>query len=437
MSYIGRLQTKLALTSPAGLVFEAKWIGDERSLEKRLGIFKTPGVSGVTVQDLATEGVVYPLTFFFDGPDNDLESDRFFKACQETGRWTVVHPVHGEKKLQLVSVTEDVQPVTSGGVTAFETEWLEVKLSTDIKTSAGVKDPALQSVKSAPQLGSETVSQSTDLKVEAAEQFDSVVELDTADKSGKLKVATGETVGAFTNTLENLTATVAEVQAQVDSIKRGIDATIFGPLTDVLALAGQIQALIATPEQIVTDLKTKLETYGRFKDAIFDNSPETSTPANVNTVAMQELALTAALGAVAVSSVTAELESRQDSIDGIESNLAYFDSMTDGLDQIQELYADQLLINSYFSQSQSYADAALLNALTVAFLLSSSFDLAVEKRIVLSKAENPVMIAMREYNGPGAADANIDLFYDSNNLTGQETFLLPAGKEIVVYLGGR
>jgi hypothetical protein len=60
--------------------------------------------------------------------------------------------------------------------------------------------------------------------------------------------------------------------------------------------------------------------------------------------------------------------------------------------------------------------------------------LAVEKRFTLDEEENPVMIAMREYDGPGENDENINLFYDSNELTGQECYLLPVGKEVVVYL---
>lgn len=420
MTFRDRLQPQITLTSPSGIEFIAKWIGNERRLDKRLGVFKTPGVSGVIVQDLAVEGAVYPLTIFFDGPDNDLESNRFFTACRETGQWVVIHPVHGEKTLQLVSVSEAVQPITSGGVTEFSTEWLEVL------TDAGAK--------TAQQLAAEALAQSESLRVGAAGQFEEIVKLDTADKAGKLKTATENTVSAFSATLESITATVAEVQAQVDSIKRGIDATVFGPLTDVLALAGQIQALIATPQLIITDLKTKFATYDRFLGLILDTSPESASPGGINTAAVQEISLTAALGALGVSSATTPLNSRQNSIDGIDSMLQFFDDMTDGLDTVQDVYAAELLRNAYFSQSQSFLDAARMSALAMAFLLKSTFDLSVEKRITLTRAENPVMMALREYEGPGESDSNIDLFYDSNNLTGQETLILPVGKEIVVYL---
>lgn len=440
MSYQDRLQPVIVLTSPSGVVFNAKWAGDDRTMEKTLGVFKTPGVSGAIIQDLATGGVAYPLTIFFDGPDNDIEANLFFKTCRETGPWTVIHPVHGEKTLQLQSVSESTQPISSGGVTEISTEWLEVRISTDVKESAGLPSvsrarPSVV-VKTAPQIAALVKNQNTILKVTAAEQFDSVIELDTADKVGKLKVAVADTVESFTLNLESLTALVAEVQAQVDSIKKGIDETIFGPLTDVLALAGQIQALIATPGQIISDFKAKVEAYRRFRDKILGRSPGTPSSSNVNTAATQELSLTAALGGIGISSISTPLGSRASAIGGIEGAVEYFDGMTDGLDLTQDLYANNLLINSYFSQSQSYADAAYLASLTNAFLITSSFGLAVEKRITLTKPENPVMIAMREYQGAGDGDSNINRFYETNKLTGQETILLPAGKEVVVYLGG-
>lgn len=421
MSYLDRLQPQITLTSPSGLVFTAKWAGNAVSAEKDLGIFKTPGVKGVKVQDLEIGAFSYPLTIHFDGPDNDLIANNFVETlADDKGDWVVIHPVKGEKTLQLVSLSEAVQPITSGGITSVTTEWLEV-----IEDTAKI---------SASQLSGLAVAQDTVLQGTGADQLNNVVSLDTADKIGKLKTATENTVTAFDTSLASLTDTVAEVQAQADSIKRGIDVVLADSPIDVLSVAGQIQALVGLANLIPTDLSSKIETYSRFADQILDISPEAVSPANINTAAVQELALTAALGAVGVTSVLSTLSSRQAVIDSIESNFTLFETITDGLDVIQEIYSDELLSRSYFSQSETYPDAAQMVGLTVAYLIKSAFDLAVEKRIVLTERENPVMIAMREYGGPGENNENIDLFYESNKLTGQETKILPVGKEVVVYL---
>jgi hypothetical protein len=421
MSYVERLQPQITLTSPSGLVFEAKWSGDNVTAEKDLGIFKTPGVKGLKIQDLEISAFSYPLTIFFDGPDNDRNADLFVKTlASDKGDWTVIHPVKGEKTLQLVSLSEAVQPISSGNVTVVSTDWLEVTGDISDVTAA--------------QLSGLAVAQNGELQNSAADQVVTVVGQDTADQTGKLKNAVENTVTAFNLTLQTITDTVSEVQAQANSIKRSIDSTLEETPIDVLSIAGQIQSLVNLPNLVELDLNSKIDTYIRFKDKIFEFSPESDGIAQINTAAVQEMALTACLGAVGVASVSSVLISRQNVIDSIDKNLQLFDDITDGLDDIQELYADEPIIFSYFSQSQSYADSSLMNAVTVAYLLKSSFDLAVEKKIILTRQENPVMIAMREYQGPGENDENIDLFYSSNCLTGSETYLLPAGWEGVVYI---
>ena len=414
------LLPQITLTSPSGLEFTAKWAGDARSREKQLGIFKTPGVKNVKIQDLELDAWSYPLTVHFDGPDHDTNAENFVTALDEKGEWTVIHPVKGPKTLQLVSFSEAVQPITSGNITTVTTEWLEIT-----GDSGAV---------SASQLSGLAKAQNIVLQGTAADQLNAVAILDTADKAGKFKTAVENTVTAFDLTLSAITDTVAEVQAQADSIKRGIDNVLNTTPIDVLSIAGQIQALVALPNLIVTDINAKIDTYGRFADRIFNGSPEAASPAGINTAAVQELGLTAALGSVGVASVTSALFSRQAVIDSIESNLTLFNTITDGLDVIQEIYSDELLSRSYFSQSDSYPDAAQIVGLTVAYLIKSAFNLAVEKRIVLTEPWNPVMLAMQEYDGPGELDANISLFYDSNELTGDLCYLLPVGKEVVVYL---
>jgi hypothetical protein len=420
MTYLTRLQPQITLTSPSGLVFTAKWAGNAISQEKDLGIFKTPGVKGVKVQDLELGAKSYPLTIHFDGPDNDLIASNFTEALSEKGEWQVIHPVKGEITLQLVSFSEAVQPITSGGITSVATEWLEVTGDTGEVSAA--------------QLSGLTKAQDIALQETGTDQLNNVTSLDTADKAGKFKTAVENTVTAFDLTLANITDQVAEVQAQADSIKRGIDVVLSGSPIDVLSIAGQIQALVGLPNLVVTDISAKIETYSRFADRILAISPEAASPAGINTAAVQELGLTAALGAVGVASVSSLLSSRQTVIDSIESNLALFDTITNGLDVIQEIYSDELLSRSYFSQSDTYPDAAQMVGLTVAYLIKSVFDLSVEKRIILTEAANPVMLAMQEYGGPGEDDFNIDLFYESNKLAGDENYLLPVGWEGVVYL---
>ena len=120
-----RLRGTIDLTSPSGKFFQALWIGDEVEMKKYLGVSKYPNIDGAYIQDQGVGGVGYPLTIYFDGPDNDLLSQSFFQECREKDEWKIVHPVLGELKLVLTSVKKGVRPVTSGNVAVFNTQWIE------------------------------------------------------------------------------------------------------------------------------------------------------------------------------------------------------------------------------------------------------------------------------------------------------------------------
>jgi hypothetical protein len=149
---------------------------------------------------------------------------------------------------------------------------------------------------------------------------------------------------------------------------------------------------------------------------------------------VQETALTATFGAVAYVASTGALLSRSEAVGVIESVGTLFRNSTDTLDASQALFDTQALEVQYFSQSQSYSDSALLIAKTLAYLLRASFDLKVEKRFVLTAPANPLRIAVREYGDAGEGDANIDLFYDTNNIEGDEFIMMQPGRELVVYV---
>ncbi len=114
---LARIREDIELTSPDGDVFTALWAGNNRKKTKKLGLFGYPAVPGEFIQDLDVGADSYPITIFFDGPNNDKEAKKFFLACGQNGTWSVKHPMHGELDLQLVDVTEKDQPIQSSNIT--------------------------------------------------------------------------------------------------------------------------------------------------------------------------------------------------------------------------------------------------------------------------------------------------------------------------------
>lgn len=420
MSWIDRLRKTIQLTSPGGSEFTALWQGNSRSIEKKLGVFQFPKVRGAVVQDLDVGPVRYPLTIFFQGEDNDLEANRFLDACKENGRWLVLHPVHGLLDLQLVSATEQALPVESGNLTQFDTVWLEPV--SEVQRTSTV------------QIKGQISNQINVVNGSSADQLLANVSQDTAGEVSAFQNSVNNVVAAVENTLENVSDLSAEITARMISIKRGISAVLDVVPMDIISLAGQVQQLIQLPALAIADVEARLDTYGNFADQIFGQD---SGPVNLegkNIIAVKELALVSAIGAVAGISSTGALNSRLQAIEVIEVNAALLNDTIDHLDESQSAFETVPIDVQYFSQSESFPSVAGLTALAIAFLLRSIFNLAIEKRFILPVQKSPIRITIEEYGSLGDGDVNFDFFIATNQLQDLEIIMLEAGREVVVYV---
>ena len=420
MTWRDRLRQTITLTSPEGNVFEALWQGNSRSMDKKLGLFEFPKVRGTKVQDLDIGSARYPLTIFFAGENNDQESDRFFKACRERGVWNIIHPVRGALDLQLISVAENIQPVESGNVTQFDTEWIEP-----------LKDSVVPSLF---QQRSTIDSQIDEINSTASDQVESNVLQRTAAQIAAFESTVNAVVAAVEKFLAPVYELQSEINSQVLSIKRGITSLLSAPVFDIASIAGQVQALVQLPALAIADVNSRVDAYGNFISAALDFSPDSAETKDRNIVAVQELALTSGLASISFISSTGELDSRLQAIELINSNTELFKNITDTLDATQELFKDEIIDGQYFSQSESYSGAVLMVSQTIAYLLRSAFDLSIEKRFILEKMRAPIEITISEYGDLGEDDLNFALFIESNSLKGNEILILPEGREVLVYV---
>lgn len=410
------MRDSITLVSPSGRTFVAAWMGNPRTVEKKLGIFSYPKIPGAIVQDLDVDATRYPLTIYFEGEDNDLDADAFFESCKERGTWTVDHPVRGQLTLQLVTATEEIQPVSSGNITAVNTEWIE---PIDPSVTASVSQRSI-----------ELLAQAETIRNVASEQLAAVVELDTPSKLTQFKNAVEKAASLVDNTLAPLRQQVASVNASVLSVKRGITSALNESALNVLGLGGQLQTLVSLPGDSITDISVRIDYYSGLIANMAGFGPSTPTSGGVNTAAVQEIVLTAAVSSIVTGMAEGELDSREDAISYLESAGAAFVDITETLDDSQALYQDNIIDNQYFSQSQSFNDLAYLVGLVTALLLRKSFDLAAAKRFTLKRSRTPAEISATEYGDL----THLDFFISSNRLKGNDILLLPAGREVVVYL---
>lgn len=420
MTALERLREEIVLTSPLKKRFSASWIGNPQEMEKSLGLKKYPKIPGVFIQDMDVGGISYPLDFFFSGDDHDLEAAAFFQACRENGAWEVIHPTEGKKKLFLVKVTRDNQPVTNANVSDFATNWIESIAKEQILSRANIPDSVNQ--------------QTTIINNIAADEFDKKIVQETEGQKQAVRDASQSLLSRIRSALAKLYQLSNEINARVNAIQSAINSTLNEFILRPLQLAAQFQQLIQLPALALDNIAGRLEAYREFAESIFELTPETTFPRDRNTAACLELNLSATLAAGAQSLVTGPLVSRREALENTEFLLNMFGFMTDGLDGLEVLFKDLPADQQFLSQSESYALLSALISQAADETIKSSFDLRIEKRFTLEKDRAPIEITITEYGELGENDSNLDLFNDSNFLQGDQLILLPAGKEVVVYV---
>ncbi|MCK5219324.1 DNA circularization N-terminal domain-containing protein [bacterium] len=425
MSWKDRLQKNAVLISPEGIVFRPVWIGNPRSFEKKIAIFSPPGVKGASFQDLEFSLTRTPLTLYFGGDDNDREATRFFETCKQKGEWTVIHPVKGTLSLQLSKVSEGIAPVESGGLTVIDTEWFETGV--DAATPLSLSEKA-----------SIVKAKGIAIDILGIVQFVKAV-IDFFDLVSNFVDDVTDIVDYVQKKVRALTNLVAEANSFINSIVRGITQTLSATVISIEALAGQIQTLIQFPATIERDIIARLNVYSdmindSFDEIIFPNNKTGSEQNDKNRALAQELFLVSAMTAECEIAVSGTLETREESIEVAQKLIDDFNLIVDNLDILQGHFDDKTIDLQYFNQSDSYESLMEMVSLAVSYVLSKSFELAIEKRFIIKRPRAPIEIAIIEYNGPGIEDSNLDLFLRSNNLHGKDIISLKAGTEVVVYV---
>ncbi len=427
--WAARLGAAVDMTSPSGKEFSPKWTGNARSYEKKLGIFVYPKLAGNVVQDLEVNSARYPLTLYFDGKDNDLQAAEFFEACREKGPWDVVHPVHGYVQLQLISISEQVQPVTSGGITVFDTEWIEPIDPDELVTARELQSRTDEAIK--------------DLNVNAAQQFMDNVSQRTESLTNAIASAASDVSAIMDAATAPLFAPLDSLNSLANATQVALQSTLTQALIIVDSLAGQVQQLAQLPVLGIGSGSSKLDAFSEAIDAASERLPLTGLPASEdveivkNKVSTYELALNATIGAIAKVATVSPLVTRADAIILAERLGDLFTTITGSLDTTQEAFAGQPADLQYASNGQAFADAERAIALATRYLLAVAPDLKIERRQVLDEPKTPVQIVVEAYGELGANGELLDLFLEANklgdSLDGNGILILDRGTEVVTY----
>lgn len=419
MSWKERFQKKIIFTSPTSQVFEAYWRKSERTFNRKIGTFSYPDVNGTFTQDLKAGGFVYPINAWFVGENHDLLGKQFIEALFiERGVWIVNHPVWGIRKLQLLSATEGVDPTGFGNITRITTRWQESILTSESVTQQ-------QQTESATQI------------------IDDYVQISIDDFAEKVNTSTASLRQAIISTSSNIIEIVktelteiAKQDQDIFNLFTGIEAaflnTIDQEFLDVVAMAGQVINYVLAPVQAITNIKTRIDVYSRLLANLLQITISTPTEENTNIILTAEISASAVVAASILSSISGQLDNRQDSIIVIESLTLQFEDLTNSFDDAQILYNSSPVDLQYISQAKTYQELFKALYAAVRSLLEDSTNLKIEKIISIDKPTSPLSVIINNYEN--LEDETLDFFISTNNLSGQNILLLPAGSEAVVYI---
>lgn len=412
MSWLDRLQPTIPMTSPEGNFFEPKWIGNERSKDKKLGLFNYPDVKGTIAQDLGVTSTKYPLTVYFDGENNDIISDDFFRAVDEKGLWTVQHPVVGGLALQLTSVGDGIQPVTSGNVRVFTCQFIEPISDNIVISTAELRNQITNSV--------------AVLNDFASTSFLNRVSGALGNAKSSVNNAAKKVTAAIDSVLGPLKRLNDDINSAFDSITRSIESII----TDITSFpgefAGEIQNLIQLPGTIAVKTSQKLEIYANLISGLSELDGDLK-----ETFAVKDLVLSACIGALADIASNTDAQTRTDILSQLDLISDQFTLITTQLDSDQSKVVTNRIEDQYIPLEGSYPQNLLTTAFAINFLLKGSLDLSIEKRFTLTEHKLPINITIEEYG----TDELLDFFNETNLLQNEEFILLPPGREIVVFPG--
>ncbi|RPI64784.1 MAG: hypothetical protein EHM48_00035 [Planctomycetaceae bacterium] len=424
MSWANELREEIKLTSPLGSVFYALWRNDERTVEKKLGIFEIPKFKGSIIQDLDVKATSYPLTFYFDGPFHNRTAEEFFTAVtEERGQWEVIHPVKGPLILQLVSCKESLSPVDEGSYTRIETSWL---VPANLTRVISLDELASSIFANAFNVISDALTMLAQLRADLYSAIQSAIATFNA------------IAGLVDSIVAEITATVALVQDAYQSARAALDNALsaFGVGNADPTPVGEAAAeLITVAVDATDDFAERFTAYNSLVTDTLNLVPMTTTEEDFNTLVSMEFNITMALVAIAQSVATSTFNTRADVVSAMDNITTLFNDTMEALDAAQDAFSTLPINRQYYANSQQYSSLVYLFALAMQYLTIQFYNLRAEKRFTVTTPRSPLEITVTEYGSLGDRDANYDLFIRSNQLAGNEILLIQPGREVVIYVG--
>lgn len=410
---------KAKYKSPTGRISTFDYEDLEHSFTSKSGVFENASGNGTYVQGNGVTGIRAPMACIFHGNGYDKAAKYFMASLSEPGVGVLYHPVY-DKEIYVKAVGDIVR-------------------SDQLLSGRGQVTVTVQFYETAPlKVGK---------KSDVGSVFDEMFEVVAADFAAKAKLDDAPSRESFKNRINRMLATVknalkkasgtiskanSAIDGTADSMARGIDIIVGEPL----ALARQTQILIGEPMRQKDRIKDKLAAYRNLAGDIFSQTleePNKYSSDYINQFHMDNVIARSIIANSAMLAMeTGDYVSRSDYFNQAISLIQLADDYQEWNDANYAAIVGDEIDESEQDTGNGLYELLELVRFSSAFLLENADQTKTKVSIRTISERTPIDLCYQLY---GTAEFDtLDMFVMTNEIVGDEMFLIPTGREIVYFV---
>lgn len=410
-------------TSPGGVVSNFRIDMLSRIGGKKASVHEILNKSESISQDQGNRTQVFPMEIYFTGENGDEEADVFYESLREqysvSSPGVLRHPRWGDINVMPFEYQQVEQLVTGAGIFRIPVEFREIPTP--------VQFPSVIETDSAD------VSNDITALEDTLETANESIDISDSGDAATFTAKVTDIVNVVDISLEDIVATVDDVQDQFNLIKADI-AEALADGDDAVQVLSQVTNLIRSATRVPDSTLKKVQGYAQMTAGIItgfidDFATNPNVQENLNNARIAEsmgLFSVAAVNEAALSTDYATREAAGDALDFINLSFATVEQQ---LSLIYQLLTNDI-VNSFAINHDSLSETGQIVAQTNALLLDQSFDLRTKQIIILNAPIDPLILTWRFYKDT----SKLQFFIETNNLQDEEIIEVPAGREIVAYV---
>lgn len=385
--------------------------------------------SNDTFSDLGIAGRDVTLECLFIGKTHDVDSKKFTDALCETGKSHLRLAYGDEFTVNVLDFTVKNDLLKAINATVVTVKFHETAKTTYPESQTGGK----KEIKTAAANTKSTVAQNLSAAVD------------------DIKTNTTRTAN-FTANFGKMLDTVSTALNTADSITlNSIMTDILGQnvMNNALTMTSQLQIVMSKSAALASKV-TGLSTFnikiplgsafdswrGLITSLIQNSTPSGSVSskglntADIDTLLINDTTAISALASLCETAIDANYETRKEAVETAKKLIELEETWTEFIETQTSKITD---LAATFTRDSNIVE---LVAAAAGEILNLSYELKVEKTVILTEDKTLVELAYENYydNFKDDPDGTIDYLRTSNDFTDDEFFLLPKGKEVKIYV---